>query len=46
VFTSNQEPSQIDGRIFSRMCDPRDGSQIVRIDAEDYRKRDLSGIQL
>lgn len=39
VFTSNLEPEEIDPRVFSRMCDPRVGSAIVRFSAADYRKR-------
>jgi DNA replication protein DnaC len=38
VFTSNQEPDQIDGRVFSRMCDPRVDAMIIHIEAEDYRR--------
>jgi DNA replication protein DnaC len=43
VFTSNVAPEQLDGRIFSRMCDPRLPGQIIHIDAADYRRREHDG---
>jgi DNA replication protein DnaC len=41
VFTSNQAPEHLDGRMLSRMCDPAVGATVVRIEAADYRKRAL-----
>jgi DNA replication protein DnaC len=39
VITSNLKPSQLDARIYSRMCDPAYG-QIITITAGDYRRRE------
>lgn len=38
VITSNLKPSQLDPRIYSRMCDSSVG-QIITISAPDYRRR-------
>lgn len=38
VVTSNVTPEQIDGRIFSRLCDPDMGTRITIV-AQDYRRR-------
>ncbi len=41
VFTSNLAPEAIDGRIFSRMCDPALCQEMIRLNAGDYRQRHL-----
>jgi DNA replication protein DnaC len=41
VITSNLAPEAIDGRIFSRMCDPALCQEIIRMNAGDYRQRHL-----
>jgi DNA replication protein DnaC len=38
VITSNLKPSELDPRIYSRMCDPSVG-RIITITATDYRRR-------
>jgi DNA replication protein DnaC len=38
VITTNLKPSELDPRIYSRMCDPSVG-QIIAITAPDYRRR-------
>lgn len=43
VFTSNLAPEAIDGRIFSRMCDPALCREMIRLSAGDYRQRHLRG---
>ena len=39
VITTNLKPSELDPRIYSRMCDPAVG-QIITISAPDYRRRE------
>jgi DNA replication protein DnaC len=39
VITTNLKPSELDPRIYSRMCDPWVG-QIITISAPDYRRRE------
>jgi DNA replication protein DnaC len=45
VITSNLDPEAIDPRIFSRMCDPALCREIIRINAGDYRKRQMKALR-
>ena len=45
VITSNLAPEAIDGRIFSRMCDPALCQEMIRLNAGDYRQRHLRSLR-
>jgi len=44
VITSNRSPQDLDPRILSRMCERAFRNEIIRIMADDYRKRCIRGL--
>jgi len=44
VITSNRSPRDLDPRILSRMCERAFHNELIRITADDYRRRYVTGL--